>query len=268
MSRWQPSTTIKASFALHAGAVAALAIEPGCWPQVLAAVAANHGLLTAAGMWPRSSLLGPNITRLPAAAVARKEIALTIDDGPDPEATPRVLDLLDSAGARASFFCIGEQVTRHGALAREIVARGHAIENHSQHHLHLFATLGPARMRQEIAVAQESIAAVVGRAPCFFRPTAGLRNPFLEPILAGLDLQLVSWTRRPFDTRCGDAERVYERLARGLAAGDILLMHDGHAARTAAGQPVILAVLPRLLAALRAAGLQSVTLATALDHDR
>ncbi|HZV53902.1 MAG TPA: polysaccharide deacetylase family protein [Rhodocyclaceae bacterium] len=264
---WQPAAAIKASVALHAGAAAAIAIEPALWPQALAAVAANHGVLTAAGLWPRSTLLGPNITRLPAAAAARKEIALTIDDGPDPEVTPRVLDLLDAAGARATFFCIGEQVTRHAALVREMVARGHQIENHSQHHPTMFAALGPRRMRREIAAAQESIAAATGRAPCFFRAVAGLRNPLLEPILAGLDLQLISWTRRPFDTRCGDPVRVFERLVRGLAAGDILLLHDGHAARTPAGQPVILEVLPRLLAALRDVGLQSVTLATALDHD-
>jgi peptidoglycan/xylan/chitin deacetylase (PgdA/CDA1 family) len=261
--RWQPTATIKASFALHALAGAAVLVNPGLWPQALAAVAANHGLLTAAGLWPRSQLLGPNLTGLPPSAAARGEIALTIDDGPDPEVTPRVLDLLDAAGAKASFFCIGDQVLRHPGLAREMVARGHAIENHSQHHWKMFAALGPWRMRQEIAAAQDSIAAVVGRAPRFFRPTAGLRSPFLEPILAQLDLQLASWTHRPFDTQCRDTELVHQRLTHTLAAGDILLMHDGNAARTPAGQPVILEVLPRLLATLHVAKLRSVTLASA-----
>jgi peptidoglycan/xylan/chitin deacetylase (PgdA/CDA1 family) len=265
--RWQPSFAIKASFALHAMAGATVLLVPGLWPQALAAVAANHGLLTAAGLWPRSRLLGPNLTCLPPSAAARGEIALTIDDGPDPGVTPRVLDLLDEACAKASFFCIGDLVERHSGLAREIVARGHAIENHSQHHLKTFAALGPWRMMREIAAAQDSIAAVVGRSPRFFRPTSGLRSPFLEPILARLDLQLATWTRRPFDTRCGDAARVHERLTRDLAAGDILLLHDGHAARTPAGQPVILEALPRLLATLRQAGLHSVTLSVALASD-
>lgn len=261
---WRPTATIKASFALHAAAAGAVAFAPELWPQALAAVAANHGLLTAAGLWPRSALLGPNLTRLPA---PRNEVGLTFDDGPDPEVTPRVLDLLDAAGARATFFCIGERVARHAPLAREITARGHAIENHSQHHLKLFAALGPRRMRRQISEAQATIAAAVGRAPRFFRPTAGLRNPFLDPLLTGLDLRLVSWTRRPFDTQCGDAARVYRRLTRDLAAGDILLMHDGNAERTPNGTPVILEVLPRLLATLRDAGLNSVTLAAAIDHD-
>lgn len=266
MAAWQPTPAIKASVAIHGAAAASLAVVPQHWPLALAAFAANQAVLVAAGLWPRSTLLGPNLTRLPAAAIARREIALTIDDGPDPDVTPRVLDLLDAANAKASFFCIGKDVEHHAALAREMVARGHAIENHSQHHLKLFAALGPWQMRREISDAQESIAATVGRAPRFFRPTAGLRNPLLEPILASLDLRLVSWTRRPFDTRCGDPAEVARRLTRDLAAGDILLMHDGNAARTPDGKPVILAALPRLLDALDAAGFRSVTLAHAFDE--
>ena len=92
------------------------------------------------------------------------------------------------------------------------------------------------------------------------RAVAGLRNPFLEPILARHGLQLASWTRRGYDPRNADPAQVLARLTRGLAAGDILLLHDGHGATTAAGQPVVLAVLPPLLAALRARGLKPVTL--------
>jgi peptidoglycan-N-acetylglucosamine deacetylase len=265
MARWQPTPLIKASYAIHGAAVASLAIVPHAWPLALAAFAANQAVLTWGGLWPRSTWLGPNVTRLPDAAAARGEIALTIDDGPDPDVTPQVLDMLDAAGAKATFFCIGKDVERHADLARDMVARGHSVENHSQHHLKLFATLGPWQMRREVTDAQESIAATVGRAPCYFRPTAGLRNPFLEPILASLDLRLVTWTRRPFDTRCGDPAEVVRRLTRDLVAGDILLMHDGNAAQTRAGKPVILEALPRLLAALQSAGLRSVTLAHAFD---
>jgi len=178
-----------------------------------------------------------------------------------------VLDLLDAAGAKATFFCIGERVARQPALVRDMVARGHAVENHSLRHLKRFSVLGPRAMLAEIAGAQQAIAAATGRAPRFFRPTAGLRNVFLEPLLAGLDLHLASWTRRPFDTRCGDAAEVHRRLTAGLGAGDILLMHDGHSAPTPAGGPVVLEALPRLLATLRASNLHSVTLAAALGED-
>ena len=92
------------------------------------------------------------------------------------------------------------------------------------------------------------------------RAPAGLRNPFLDPVLHRLDLRLVSWTRRGFDTRDGDAARVTRRLTRGLAAGDILLVHDAGAATGRDGRPVVLGVLPPLLEAVAAAGLRCVTL--------
>ncbi|HNA05051.1 MAG TPA: polysaccharide deacetylase family protein, partial [Rhodocyclaceae bacterium] len=100
--------------------------------MALGLVAANHAVLTAAGLWPRSRLLGPNLTRLAATSAARREIAITIDDGPDPEVTPRVLEILDRFGASATFFCIGERVSRHAGICREIIDAGHAIENHAQ----------------------------------------------------------------------------------------------------------------------------------------
>jgi peptidoglycan/xylan/chitin deacetylase (PgdA/CDA1 family) len=191
-------------------------------------------------------------------------VAITIDDGPDPQITPRVLTLLDEYSARATFFCIGERVARHEQLAREIASRGHAIENHSQRHLNRFSILGPGGMAAEIGRAQETIGAVTGQRPLFFRAPAGLRNPFLEPVLARLDLRLASWTRRGFDTVDSNEQTVLAKLTRNLQAGDILLLHDGHAARTRSGVPVILQVLPRLLEAVAARGLRTLTLREAV----
>lgn len=260
MNHWRPSPTLQASALVHAGALAGLLLEPTSWPAAAGALAANHVVLSAAGLLPRSALLGPNLTRLPAAAAARGEVVISIDDGPDPEITPRVLDQLDAAGARASFFCIGQRATAHPGLVRDIINRGHRIENHSEHHWKRFSTLGPGAMAREVAAAQASLAALTGRQPRYFRAPAGLRNPFLDPVLARLDLQLASWTRRAYDTRNGDPASVLARLSRGLAGGDILLLHDGNAARTPAGQAVILEVLPALLDRIRAAGLTPVCL--------
>jgi peptidoglycan/xylan/chitin deacetylase (PgdA/CDA1 family) len=263
-NRWKPTLLIQASFALHAGAALALLARPHLWPWVLGVVVADHLVLTAAGLWPRSKLLGPNWTHLPAAAAASGSVAITIDDGPDPAVTPLVLDLLDQHSAKATFFCIGELVEQHSNLAREIISRGHSIENHSQHHLHRFSVLGPGGIAAEIARAQDTIEAVTGERPRFFRAPAGLRSPFLEPVLTRLGLRLASWTRRGFDTVNPDPAVVFERLTQGLRGGDILLLHDGHAAHTTAGIPVILEVLPRLLQALSAARLTPVTLRSAL----
>lgn len=264
-SRWRPTLLIRASVALHLLALVAVIADPGQWRWALGAVVVNHLLMAAIGLWPRSHWLGPNWTRLPAAAAARNEIALTIDDGPDPVVTPQVLDLLDRYAAQATFFCIGEQAARYPDLCREIVRRGHAVENHSQHHRHHFSLMGPRAMAREIQAAQDTLTAITGQRPLFFRAPAGLRNPFLDPVLTRLALQLASWSARGFDTRIGDAGRVKTKLLCGLRAGAILLLHDGNAARTSNGRPVILDVLPALLASAAAARLRFVTLRQALS---
>jgi len=258
--RWRPSPLIAASCGLHAAALAGVLVSPDWWPGLLALLVANHAVLTACGLVPRSNWLGPNLTRLPPAAAARREVAITIDDGPDPEVTPQVLALLERHGARATFFCIGERALRHPALCREIVARGHSVENHSQQHRHNFSFMGLGGLRRELSQAQTTLAGITGQAPQFFRAPAGLRNPMLDPVLHALGLKLASWTRRGFDTRTRDPQLLLQRLTQGLAAGDILLLHDGNAARTAGGQPAILEVLSPLLEQLAAAGLVPVTL--------
>lgn len=263
MTRWRPRTLLRVSLGLHALALLLVIAAPRYWLFILAAVVLNHCALAAVGLWPRSSLLGANWVRLPAAAIARAEVALTIDDGPDPDVTPRVLDILEQHGVVATFFCIGERAQRYPDLCRDIIRRGHAVENHSQQHRHTFSLSGYAAQRREIETAQTVLTALTGIRPQFFRAPAGLRNPLLDPVLTQCDLQLASWTRRGFDTRMRDSVVVLQRLTHKLAAGDILLLHDGHAARTNDGVPVIVAVLPMLLETLRAAGLKPVTLRAA-----
>lgn len=254
----------KASVALHVGAAAATAVNPHIWPWSLGAVAANHATLTLAGLWPRSTLLGPNWTRLPPEAAARSAVAISIDDGPDPATTPRVLDILDAHGAKATFFCIGQRIERFRGLAREISDRGHAIENHTFRHPNYFSLLGPKAIASEIERAQEIIASVTGTRPRFFRAPAGLRNPFLAPLLHRFDLHLASWTRRGFDTVNGNADVVFRRVTRNLASGDILLLHDGNAAKEVSGAPVIYEVLPRILRELGTRSLRPIVMRDAL----
>ena len=265
-SRWPWPSALSASVGLHAVAAAAAALLPGAPGWAAAAVVVNHLVLTGAGLWPRSALLGPNVSRLPPAAAARREIAITLDDGPDAEVTPAVLDLLAAAGVRATFFCIAERARAQPALVRRIVAAGHSVQNHSLRHRHHFSMLGPRGLEGEIGAAQALLADLTGVLPHGFRAPAGLRNPLLDPVLHRLGLHLVSWTRRGYDTRDADPQRVLGRLTRGLAAGDLLLLHDGHACRGAGNRPVVLEVLPLLLARCRAAGLRPVTLSDALPH--
>lgn len=257
---WHTPWLIRASLLVHGLALLVFVLAPQQWQWPLAIVIANHLLLAGVGLWPRSTWLGNNWVQLPPAAIARREIALTIDDGPDPEITPQVLGLLAQHQVRATFFCIGERAACYPELCREIVQRGHAVENHSQHHQHNFSVLGSSAYAREIQAAQDALTTITGVKPIFFRAPAGLRNPFLDPVLQRLQLTLASWSVRAYDTRVGDAARVATQLIKGLQPGAILLLHDGHAARTAQQVPVIIEVLPQLIAAAAKADLQFVTL--------
>jgi peptidoglycan/xylan/chitin deacetylase (PgdA/CDA1 family) len=255
-----------ASAALHGAALATVLAFPRSWTVALAATLGNHAVLTLAGMLPRSAWLGANITRLPEARATEGVVALTFDDGPDPEATPAVLDLLDQAGARATFFCVGRRAEDHPDIVSAIRERGHGVENHTYSHSNGFAFNGPGGLRREIQRAQAAIERSGGGQPQFFRPPAGIQNPWLSVVLARAGLSLVSWTRRGFDTVTPDATRVAARLGRRLRGGDILLLHDASSARDARNRPVVLDALPRLLDDMARNDLRSEALHVALKE--
>ncbi|HXJ52952.1 MAG TPA: polysaccharide deacetylase family protein [Burkholderiales bacterium] len=258
--RWRPAPLVGLAVLAMAAACAAVAWRPSLWPWAAAAIAASFFLVTAGVFLPRSRWLGDNLTRLPAQSAARGMISLTFDDGPDPELTPRVLDLLDRHGAKATFFCIASKAAAHPELAREIVRRGHSVENHSLRHSNAFALYGVFRLRRDVESAQAILGGITGSRPSLFRAPMGLRSPLLDPVLARCGLRYVSWTRRGFDGVDRNAARILRRLAGALAAGDIVLLHDS--------RPTVLAVLPELLERVAAQGLTSVTLATALHDGR
>jgi len=225
---------------------------------------ANHVALAAVSLWPRSQALGPNLLRLPRKAAGKGKIALTFDDGPDPRITPRVLDLLDDAGMKATFFVIGRHVRACPEIAAEIARRGHRVENHTDTHPHLFACYPAALLRREVERAQRAIETATGRRPRLFRAPAGLRNPLLEWVLHRSGLRLVAWTRRGFDAVDQNPAAIARRLLDGVAPGDILLLHDGRASGEPGGNPVVLEALPRVLDALAARGLRSIPISSPL----
>lgn len=257
---WFPSTFLRSSVLFQAtGWPLALSGAMNS-PWLTGALLFNHLLAFAASLRPQDTWLGPNLVRLPQTRADRGEIALTFDDGPDPNVTPAVLDLLDRHRARATFFCIGERARRHPDLVREISVRGHQVENHSDRHRYLFAMQGPRRLYQELHRAQRTLGELTGRTPVFFRAPFGIRNPWVIPILDRLNLRLVSWSRRGYDAVVADSGRVAGRLLRNLRGGDILLLHDGSCARDKNGRAVVVDVLPRLLDEIARHDLRSLPL--------
>ena len=250
----------------HGAGLAAIAAAPATWPWALGAMAATHAYGMTRSASAKSSFLGPILWQLPPHAAARGEVALTFDDGPDPAITPRVLDVLDAIGAKATFFCIAERVRAHPALAREMLFRGHNVENHSSGHSPWLGTYGPRRMRRAIADAQQAIADVTGVLPVLYRPPFGVRTPFTEPALARLGLHCVGWGVRSYDTVDDDGDRVARRVLRGVDAGAIVLLHDGVSIRRRPDpdHASVVEALPQVLTALHERGLRAVALRAAL----
>lgn len=261
---WVPTPFVWLCILLHLAAALGLLTSPGRWRLWIGAFLANQLLITFVSLWPRSALLGPNVTHVPPGSPARPSVVLTFDDGPHPEVTPRVLDLLDQYGAKASFFCVGERAVRFPHIAAEIVRRGHSVENHTHCHPLGFAFHSVGGFRREIGRAQDALTSITGVAPAFCRAPFGIRSPLLDPALVALPLRYVSWTRRGYDTVVRRPEEVLRRVTRDLAAGDILVLHDTAASRTSEGRPVVLDVLPALLQRIEAAGLRALSLPLAI----
>ena len=215
------------------------------WPWGVAFQTVVSGIWCWGTFMPGSRLFGPIATR-----VEGKEVLITIDDGPDPEDTPALLDLLDAHGRKAVFFVIGDKVRRFPELAREIVARGHELGNHTM--THPAASLwgaGSSRTRREIAECGRVIEEVTGTRPRWYRAPAGHRNWFTHPVLREEGLELVGWTRRGFDTVRNDVPGIVKCLTDGVKPGDILLLHEA--------TPVAKEVMAATLEALEARSFES-----------
>ena len=153
-------------------------------------------------------------------------IALTFDDGPNPTATPQLLDLLTKHQARATFFLIGRHVRAFPALAREVVARGHEIGNHTETHPSL-TWLASSQIEEELERCDEAISSAGGVTPRWMRPPYGYRNPLLNGVVTRRgNAGVAMWSVAARDWKTEATEPVIERLRRARG-GDIVLLHDG-----------------------------------------
>ncbi len=159
---------------------------------------------------------------------ARSEFWLTIDDGPDPEDTPKLLALLARHETRATFFLIGERAARHPALVAEIVRHGHGIGHHTQTHpvTGLWAAT-PARLAAELDRPFPVLAAAGAPRPCRFRAPMGIKHLLLARALAARSLVCIGWSIRSRDSFARDPQTVAARVLRRLRPGAIVLMHEG-----------------------------------------
>lgn len=220
-------------------------------------------LLTDGVFRPSSSLFYPTISHGPR---HRPQVALTFDDGPDANVTPLLLDALDAAGAKATFFTIGRHLERHQTIARRALDAGHELANHSWQHdrlqnfysarAHGVEIDRGARLIQQLAKSDQ--------VP-LYRPPIGLKSPALARVAQQRNLKLIAWSLHGRDTMQRDPQRIAAGILRRVKPGDIILMHDGHdidgRTRGATAE-----ALPLVLAGLAEKNLESVTVSKMLER--
>jgi peptidoglycan-N-acetylglucosamine deacetylase len=191
-------------------------------------------------------------------------VSITIDDGPDPMLTPRLLDLLDRYRVKATFFLPGSRAEAYPELVREILERGHSLGNHTYSHSPFVMLQGKRNLRREIEMGQSAIARL-GVVPLAFRPPVGVTNPDLFRILLDNGLSCVNFTRRAGDMGNRRTRKLAARILSGLRAGDIILIHD--AVVHSGDEDILLGEFDSLMSGIIARGLEIVPLERLLGRE-
>ena len=219
-------------------------------PALPLAATATIATLAYATVAPQSQLFGPILIAPP----RPQELALTFDDGPNPTATPFLLDLLADHNVKATFFLIGRYALAQPQLARRILAEGHTLGNHTMSHPRL-PLCTHARITAELTDAQHAIADITGAPIRLFRPPHGYRTPFVLKTARSLGLTTATWNLIANDWKLPTAEAITARVLAGIArnqrryqASNIVL-HDGSQTTPTADRSRTLAATRAILAA-------------------
>jgi peptidoglycan/xylan/chitin deacetylase (PgdA/CDA1 family) len=214
--------------------------------------------LAAHGTWHRNSwVFGPTLTRLPGPDAA---VSITFDDGPNPRATPLILDVLRREQVRATFFVLGRHADRWPELVRRMADEGHQLGNHGYWHRKLHRR-GPGYVRDDLTRGTDAIVRASGGVhPRHFRAPHGFRSPWVTPIARSLGQRTVGWSLGVWDSARPGAAEIVRRAESGLRGGSILLLHDGDGYDAEGDRLQTAEALPSIIEGLRARGLRFATL--------
>jgi len=192
-------------------------------------------------------------------ATDKSAISLTFDDGPHPEFTSKVLDLLKSDNAKASFFLIGKNAEKYPELVKQIIAEGHVIGSHSYVHTNNYGFLSRNKVTKDIMKSQKVLFDITKKRAQFFRPPFGVTNPNIARAVKNLSLKTFGWSVRSYDTVAKNSEGVIKKITTNLIKGDIILLHDT--------SELSVEILEKLLKYLKTKNMNSVTLSTLFNID-
>jgi peptidoglycan/xylan/chitin deacetylase (PgdA/CDA1 family) len=174
--------------------------------------------------------------------VTEKEVALTFDDGPDPERTPEILNILDRYQIKATFFVIGKKIKGNEVLLRRIIQKGHSIGNHSFEHSNSWDFKSSGTLRKDIQMTNDLILEITGVTTNYFRPPYGVINPMVHNALKSFNYHVIAWSKRSFDTILKSDNKILRRTTKSLKPGDILLFHDTSEKTSLLLEQIILAI--------------------------
>lgn len=204
------------------------------------------------GTYHRNSpIFGAALGSLPLVTSGERLVALTFDDGPNPDATPRILDALAATGTVATFFLLGRHVERWPALAERVAAEGHVVGNHGWFHRKLH-TQSPASVRRDLELGTAAIIGATGVRPAVFRAPHGFRAPWVSRIARSLGQRTIGWSLGVWDSALPGVDAIVERTVSGTRPGSILLLHDGDGYDASGDRTQTAAAVPRIIDALKA----------------
>ena len=213
--------------------------------------------LAAHGTWHRNSwVFGSVLNRLPG---SDHVVSITFDDGPNPVATPLILDTLKATDVHATFFVLGRHADRWPDLVRRMADEGHQIGNHGYYHRKLHRRT-PAYVRDDLTRGVDAIQRACGVTPRHFRAPHGFRNPWVTPIARSLGERTIGWSLGVWDSAKPGSAEIVRRTLDGMRAGSILLLHDGDGYDAEGDRTQTAEALPQIIAGLRARGFRFVTL--------
>jgi peptidoglycan/xylan/chitin deacetylase (PgdA/CDA1 family) len=155
-----------------------------------------------------------------------KQVAITFDDGPHPDKSAKILEVLEHFDSQATFFLIGSRLEGNENVVKLMSQSGHSIGNHSFSHSNLFPIYSSRKINFEIKETNRLLESITGKRITFFRPPFGVTNPRISRGLKGQSLKVIGWSIRSFDTRNEPAEKVVNRIMKKIRGGDIILLHE------------------------------------------